>query len=122
MKSFFTLTLFILTSSSFAASEWKPIAETTDCPEKAQILAKDGEKFVKLVHGGQEEKLFPQDGSAFAADTPHKVMFESAKTEGLVAKKKYSFFRPAVMESTAPKLMINNKGKEQRCQMTATVK
>lgn len=119
MKSFFTLTLFTLTFHSFAAAEWKTIAETSNCPEKVQIMAKEGEKFVKLVHGGEEEKLFAQDGSAFTRDTPHKVMFVSPKTEGLVSAKSYSFFRPAMMESTAPKLMINAKGKELRCQMTA---
>jgi len=67
MFKFISASLLILSATSFAAADWKVIGETTDCPEKIKILAKEGETFVKAVRNGVEHKLVSQDGSAFKA-------------------------------------------------------
>jgi hypothetical protein len=110
MKSLALATFLSLFSLTTFAADWKPIAESTDCGEKVQILAKEGENFVKLVKGDHEEVLNSRSSSNFTTDDPEKRLFEN---------KNYTFYRPAVMDSAAPKLTITSEGKSHRCTMKA---
>lgn len=114
MKFLILLSLFTLTSIAFAA-EWKTIAETTNCPDATQIMAKDGEKFVKAVTNGKEEMLYSQDGSVFKSDSPKTTFFASRK-EGS-AGTSVTFTQPGMVESNTPKLDIVAADKKSHCNM-----
>jgi hypothetical protein len=58
MKTLVCLISMTLGPLAFASSEWKIIAQTKNCIEKVQVLAKEGEKYVLAVHDGKKQKLF----------------------------------------------------------------
>lgn len=115
MKSSLLLSLLFLSSSIFAAAEWKVIAETTNCADTTQILAKEGEKFVKALSRGKEQKLFAQNGAIYQANSP-KTTFFKAQAEGLTDST-LSFTKPGVVESNTPKLDVVADGKKSHCNM-----
>ncbi len=109
MKSVFLCSFFILLNSAIAAPEgWHPIAETSQCGEKVQILGKDGEKYVLAVHNSSETKLFSQDASVFNKNSMKNTVFLS---------KDYKFIHPSYVEGNPPKIIFNQNGMKQNCRM-----
>lgn len=113
MKHLFFITLFSLSSFSYAAADWKVIAETTSCNEKIQIMGKEGEKYVLAVKGDEKTKLFATDGSAFEQDKMAMTEFVSDKS----ADVKYTFTQPSVVDGNLPKIDVANNGTKNRCKM-----
>lgn len=113
MKKILFLSLITLTTYAQAASDWKVIAETTNCDEKIQIMGKEGEKFVKAVNNGRETKLFPKDKSLFHEENMKMTEFESAKD----ADEKYTFIQPSYVEPNPPKIDVSMNGTKTRCKM-----
>lgn len=103
-------------SSTALASEWKVIAETTNCPKNVKILAKQGEKYVKAVMNGQEKKLQHNQGEVFNQDAPRAATFESSG-EGLHDLPTMTFTNPGMVESNVPKLDIAYSGVKHHCNM-----
>jgi hypothetical protein len=114
------LTIFsiIIASSAFAASaDWKVVAETSNCPEKVQILAKEGEKFVYAVKGDVKTKLAGEGNNAYERDSQKAVTFSS---EVNARGETISFRNPSVVEANPPKIQFAsaNKGLEtQKCNL-----
>lgn len=122
MKSLFILTILSLSSFAFSAAEWKVIAESSDCAEKVQILAKEGEKYVMAVKGEVKNKLVAKDGSAFKKDNMKSTEFVSeASTENTDSKKDGSmtFIQPAYVEGNPAKLDTIQNGKVKRCNLNS---
>lgn len=117
MKMICLLSLFTITTSTLAASEWKPFAETINCAEKVLVLAKDGEKFVKVVKNGKEENLYAKNETPFQKDTPHKILYLSNIEDKKLGDETYTFVQPAMMESILPKIEISRSGVQHRCDM-----
>lgn len=105
----FVISSLIALSSLANAAEWKVVAETENCHEKAQVLAKDGEKYVVVKHGETSEKLFAEDGATFKADSMSNVVFSSPN---------YAFTQPSVVEGNPAKFDIRS-GKKTHCRMTS---
>lgn len=105
----FLFIVFGLTAVSLswaALPDWKVIAETIECSEKIQIIAKDGEKFIFAVKGAEKIKLIPQDGSVFLRDNPKVMTYESeVQTNGDII----SVNLPSVVQSALPKIYVSNK-------------
>lgn len=116
MKKLLFLSLLSLSLNSLAA-EWKTIAETTNCPEKVKILAKAGEKYVKAVMNGKEDKLFPQDRSSFLPDAPRAITFHSEVENKKLGDVTFTFIQPSVTEANTPKLDIIYSGIKRHCNM-----
>lgn len=112
MKHLFFITLFSISSLSFAAAEWKLVAETTSCDDKIQIMGKEGEKYVLAVKGDEKTKLFAKDGSAFHHDSMNSNEF-TAKTEEAT----YTFIQPSYIEANPPKIDVAHNGEKTRCKM-----
>ncbi len=113
MKQLFFITLFSLSSFSYAAADWKVIAETTSCNEKIQIMGKEGEKYVLAVKGEEKTKLFATDGSAYAQDKMAMTEFVSDKSSDV----KYTFIQPSYVEGNLPKIDVAYNGTKSRCKM-----
>ncbi len=114
MKGFFILALVSSFSLSAAAAEWKQVAETTACDEKLQILGKEGEKYVLLVHGTKKTKLFSADGSVFRENALKTTEFTAP---GDVS---YTFTQPSYVEANPPKIIVNEANEKRRCRMNLT--
>lgn len=112
MKHLFFISLMSLSTLSFAASEWKLVAETTACDEKIQILGKEGEKYVLAVKGDEKTKLFAKDGTAFHHDSMKSTEFESQGSDV-----KYTFIQPSYVEANLPKIDVTEQGEKKRCKM-----
>ncbi len=108
MKIFIILILASLSSFAIAANEtsWPVVSETQNCPQTLQIKAKAGEKYVVVVNGKKEEKLFAKDGTGFNQDNMNAVEY-SGKT--------YKFIRPSYVESNPAKIEITKNGATTRC-------
>ncbi len=114
MKFLFLLSILSLSSQSFAAVAWKVVAETTNCDDKIQVLAKEGEKYVLVVNGDQKTKLFNQDGSAFEEAPKSTTIYNNSDT----GEFRYTFIQPSVVEGNLPKINItNHDGEKSRCKM-----
>lgn len=112
MKKFLILSLLSFTTLSFAAAEWKVVAETTSCEEKIQVLGKEGEKYVLAVKGDEKTKLFAVDGSLFKVDSMKSTEFVSKKGDAT-----YRFIQPSYVEANPPKIDVVHHGLKQRCKM-----
>ena len=111
MKQFLFLSLFISFGAT-AATDWKVIAETTNCNEKIQILGKDGEKFVKAKIGDREHKLVAKDGSTFQENSPKTTEFMAK-----VDDQTFRFIQPSMVEANPPKIDVASNGVAKRCRM-----
>ncbi|MFP5385867.1 MAG: hypothetical protein ACLGHN_07285 [Bacteriovoracia bacterium] len=116
MKQLFFLSILSLSSLAFSAQEWKVVAETTSCDQKIQVLAKEGEKYVKAVSGDEVTKLFPKDGSVFHENTMKMTEFVSDKSSEV----KYTFIQPSYVEANPPKIDVSYNGTKKRCKMDLT--
>ncbi|HXH76844.1 MAG TPA: hypothetical protein VNJ08_17880 [Bacteriovoracaceae bacterium] len=117
MKRLLVVSLMVLSSVASAAQDWKVVAETKDCAEKAQILAKEGEKYVIVTSGGVKQKLFAKDG-VFSFDSKTSVQFSSdASQKREVGTPTYTFSMPSMVEANLPKLDVINGSKKAHCNM-----
>lgn len=116
MKQLFFLSILSFSSLAFSAPEWKVVAETTSCDEKIQVLAKEGEKYVKAVRGNEETKLFAKDGSVFHENNMKMTEFVSEKASDV----KYTFMQPSYVEANPPKIDVSYNGTKKRCKMSLT--
>lgn len=94
------------------ASNWKTIAQTTNCDEKIQIMGKEGEKYVVALKGEEKIKLFSNDGSTFKSHSINSNEFTN-EVEGM----KYRFIRPGDVEGNPPKIDLSIDNKRKRCRM-----
>ncbi len=111
MKLFFGLALVSLFCLTDAAAEWKKVAEASGCDERFHVLAQDGEKYVVLVRGAQQTKLFSTDGSLFRENALAPTEF---KAQGDTP---YTFIRPSYVEANPPKMVLGDGREKKRCQM-----
>ncbi len=109
MKAFSVLCILALSTFAQAATQdWKVVAETSNCSEKIQILAKEGEKFVYALKGDQKTKLTAVDNATFSKDAAKASTFVSDKSaEG----ETLTFSNPSVVEANPPKIQIANTNK-----------
>lgn len=111
MRHLLFVTMLTMTSFTWAAADWKVVAETTVCSDKIQILGKDGEKYVQAVNGEEKRKLFSKDGSSFNEDSMKMTEFVS------VGDPTYTFIHPSYVESNPPKIDVAYNGAKKRCKM-----
>ncbi len=114
MKLFLTLAIVSHLSFAAAAAEWKKVAETTACSEKIEILGREGEKYVLLVRGTENTKLFSVDGSVFRENALKTTEFTAS---GDVS---YTFTQPSYVEANPPKIVAKNAVQNRRCRMSLT--
>ncbi len=77
MRSVIFFSLVLFSTFSWSAPEWKVVAESTsNCTEKFQVLAKEGEKFVYVTDGHSKTKIDSLDGSAFSQKMARKSFFQ----------------------------------------------
>lgn len=114
MRHILFLSLLSVTSFSWAAADWKVVAETTVCADKIQIMGKDGEKYVLAVNGNEKTKLFAKDGSAFNEDSMQTTEFTAANANGDTS---YRFIHPSYVEANPPKIDVSYNGQKKRCKM-----
>ena len=118
MKSVFLLSLMCLSTFAYSASDWKVVAvTTTSCKEKVQVMAKDGEKFVRVTDGSNETKLFAEDGSAFSEQNAKAVVYSNKSDKSLTAKH-FTFTQPAMVDGNPPKIEIATNGVKDHCKLS----
>lgn len=113
MKHLLLLTIISMSSSSFATSDWKVIAETMNCDDKIQILGKTGEKYVLAVYGNQKTKLYNQDGGSFEEEPKSTTIYNNTKSDEVL----YTFIQPSIVEGNPPKINVTSHGEKTRCKM-----
>lgn len=117
MRTLIISSLFLFTSSAFAAYEgWQVIAESgDDCPVTIQVMAKEGENYVRVLHEGKDKKLTSQSKTAYSDKARKGMVFESSKEEARVEKVKFT--SKGTEDSTDPKIVIEKSGKTQACNL-----
>lgn len=117
MRTLLISSLFILSTSAFATIEgWQVIAESgKDCPEKVQILGKEGEKYVRALYDGKDQKLVAKSKEAFTSQAKREMVFESQKEES--RNETVKFTNPGMVESNVPKVEVVKNGKAHNCKM-----
>lgn len=121
MKSVFLLSLMSLTSLAYAAAaEWKVVAETTtNCKEKIQVMAKEGEKFVYVTDGTTKTKLAAEAGAAYSDQSGKAVVFSNEKDSSLSGvSKRFTFTNPAMVDGNPPKINVSVNGVKDNCKLT----
>lgn len=118
MKSVFLLSLMSFSSFLMAATaDWKVVAETTtNCKEKIQVLAKEGEKFVYVADGSNKTKLFSEDGTVYSEQNGKAVVY-SNPTEKSLSAKKFTFTQPSVVDGNPPKIDMAMNGVRDNCRL-----
>lgn len=118
MKSVFLFSLLSLTSLAFAAQEWKVVAETINCKDKLQVLAREGENFVYVSDGSTKTKLLSENGMKFSEQNPKSVVFSNANDKNLSdASKRFTFVQPSMMDGNPPKMNISLNGVKDHCKL-----
>jgi hypothetical protein len=114
---------FIAAITSFAANQlndWKVVSQTENCPEKIQIKAKAGEKYVIAVNGISEVILFSDNLTGYNPDSMNAVQFVTKETKTIKKDQvSYSFIQPSYVENRPAKLEIHKNGKIERCPLVA---
>lgn len=120
MKGLLFVSLFSLVTASHAA-DWKVIAESSGCNEKVEILAKEGEKYVRAVHNGKEKNLYSTDGSEFSFDSLKSSEFSSdtKKEKYLLGDATFTFTQPGKVEGNPPKVDVFLGGRKEHCRMNS---
>lgn len=113
MKHLLLLTIISMSSSSFATSDWKVIAETISCDDKIQIFGKTGEKYVLAVNGNQKTRLYNQDGGSFEEEPKSTTIYTNANSDEVL----YTFIQPSIVEGNPPKINVSSHGEKNRCKM-----
>lgn len=113
MKQLFLIALFSYALPTFAAADWKVIAETTSCADKIQVLGKEGEKYVLAVRGEEKVKLFAKDKAEFHENSLATTEFTSDASQDV----KYTFIQPSYVEANPPKIDVAYQGAKKRCKM-----
>lgn len=119
MKSVFLLSLMSLTSFAYSAAEWKVVAETTtNCKEKFQVLAKEGEKFVYVTDGTFKTKLASVAGAKYSDQSGTSVIFSNEKDASLSDdSKRFTFVNPAMVDGNLPKINVSVNGVKDNCKL-----
>lgn len=118
MKTLLFVSLISLTSLCFAA-EWKVVAETVGCPEKVQVLAKEGESYVIASHDGHHRKLYADDGRKFSPQNMGTTEYNSDtnKEKYLLGEPTFRYTHPSYVEGNPPKIDVSHSGRSERCRM-----
>ena len=119
MRSVFFFSLVLFSTFSWSAPEWKVVAESTsDCTDKLQVLAKEGEKFVYVTDSHSKTKIYSSDGSVFSQQNGQEVVFSNSHEKNLDERsKRFTFIQPSMVSSTLPKLTIVSQGLMNHCKM-----
>jgi hypothetical protein len=115
MKAVFFLSLSLLSVTAWSAQDWKVVAETTNCLDKLEVLAKPGEKSVFVVNGEKKIKLQSEDGSTFENDGPSTTTFTNEHDKSAIDK--YSFTQPGMVDGNPPKLTVLHAESKDQCRM-----
>ena len=119
MRSVFFFSLVLFSTFSWSAPEWKVVAESTsDCSDKLQVLAKEGEKFVYVTDGHTKTKIDSLNGSAFSEQNGQEVVFSNTSEKNLDERsKRFTFVQPSMVNSSLPKLTVATHGLMNHCKM-----
>lgn len=79
---------------------------TEACPEKAQLIANEGEKFVTIRMNGKAEKLTSDSGAPFSLQAKDPVSFSN---------KNLRFEMTSVVMSSLPRLVLYSAGMKKQC-------
>lgn len=119
---FLILSVFLLLDMTVqAASKWKIIAESVSCPEKIQILGKEGESYVLVVYKNQQKKLYSKDQSKFRSVELTSTEYSSdvKKDNYILGDPTFTFYMPGEVEGNPPKLDMAYSGRIERCRMNS---
>lgn len=117
MRTLLISSLVLISAPALAAVEgWQVIAESgKDCPEKVQILGKEGEKYVRALYDGKDQKLVAKSKEAFSTEAKREMVFETQKEEA--RNETVKFTNPGMVESNVPKIEVVKNGKTHNCNM-----
>lgn len=115
MKLAFIATLISMTSFAWASQAWKIVAETANCQDKLEVLAKEGEKFVYVVRGDKKTQLFSEDETTYVKDGPSMTTFSNSHDKS--SKEKFTFIQPSMVDGNPPKLNVSVNNQKENCRM-----
>lgn len=100
----YLLSLFLLTIPVYAA-----------CPEKVDVLANEGDKFVIVKLNGKEWKLTSTQAFSYQAKTP--VTFLTKGNDPMKGEPTLEFEMPSMVMSSLPRLTISYSGRQDKCRV-----
>lgn len=105
MSKFFPLFLMLMLSTASAA-EWKKVAEARNCNGPVTVIAKEGEKYVKVG----DIKLHSISNTGFSISDPKENVFKGDHFE---------FTQPGMTQRKDPNLKVNSKTTNLNCHMNS---
>lgn len=106
------LILFFL---SLNISQASVTGVTSSCPEKAQLMANEGDKFVTIRLNGKDEKLTSVSGEAFSLQAKNPVTFRSNNKNRKLGEASLEFEMTSVVMSSLPRLIVSYSGVQNKC-------
>lgn len=109
LKSLFTLFILALSVHSFSA-DWKPVAKTVNCPQKVEVFAKTGEKYILLELDGKKHQLHSNKEESYSEDALVSHQFVDSEEKLVVTL-------PGYVEANPPKFDNKLSAKKVHCRM-----
>ena len=100
----FLYSLLLLINSAYAAVS----GITEGCPENAQLIANEGDKFVIIRRNGKDSRLESVSGEPFSLQGKAPVTFRSKDLE---------FEMTSVVMSSLPRLTVTSSGMQNKCRV-----
>lgn len=109
----YLLTIFLLINSAYASVT----GASEGCPEKAQLIANEGEKFVIVRRAGKDNRLESVSGKPFSLQGKEPVIFRTNDKNHKLGDVSLEFEMTSVVMSSLPRLTVSYSGVQNKCRV-----
>lgn len=109
----FLLSIFLLINSAYAAVS----GASEGCPEKAQLIANEGDKFVVIRRNGKDTRLDSVSGKPFSLQGKEIVLFRTNDKNHKLGDVSLEFEMTSVVMSSLPRLTVSYSGVQNKCRV-----
>ena len=107
------LLIFLLINSAYAAVT----GSSEGCPEQAQIIANEGDKFVIVRRNGKDTRLESVSGKSFSLQGKDIVIFRSNEKNHKQGDVSLEFEMTSVVMNSLPRLTVTYSGVQNKCRV-----
>ncbi|MFL5786226.1 MAG: hypothetical protein ACJ76H_16525 [Bacteriovoracaceae bacterium] len=105
---------FLLVNFSHAITS---IGTTSGCPEKAELVAHEGDSFVTIKLNGKKWKLISTEGKRFSRQAKEPVTFRTQDNDPTKGEPTLEFEMTSMVMSSLPRLVVSYSGVQNKCRV-----
>jgi hypothetical protein len=90
---------------------------TAGCPERAELIANEGDKFVTIRMNGKDHRLNSTSGKPFGLQSKDPVTFRSDDKNHKLGEPSLEFEMTSVVMSSLPRLNVSYSGVQNKCRV-----